>query len=98
MVIIPSVRKRLFFSISALIMGLLILFVFQAMNNYVTQKDILERIEERRLKINQIDKAVKLSEKIFINGKASQVQIHQLEQVTRQLLPVMHTLEGFVND
>ncbi len=94
MVIIPSVRKRLFFTVSALIMGLLILFVFQSMNNYATQKDILERIEERRLKINQIAKAVELSERIFSDGKASQIQIRELEQITQQLLPVMHTLEG----
>ena len=94
MVIIPNVRKRAFLSVTALIMGLLLLFVFQAANNYITQRDVLEKIEERRLKINQSSKLVKLAEELSVNGKASRQTISEIEQIARQLLPVIHTSEG----
>ncbi|MEG6522695.1 sensor domain-containing diguanylate cyclase [Desulfotomaculum sp. 1211_IL3151] len=92
--IIPNVRKRIFFTITALIMGLLLLFVFQATNNYTTQKGVLAGIEERRLKINQITRAVKLSEDMNNRGRTDQKSISELEQAAAFLLPIMHTSEG----
>ncbi|GAB6181537.1 hypothetical protein JCM14036_28560 [Desulfotomaculum defluvii] len=91
---IPNVRKNTFLIITTLIMGLLLLFVIQAATNYFIQRDVLERIEERRQKINEINEAVKLSEQIFKDGQASHKSINELEQIVKQLLPIMHTSEG----
>ncbi|WP_198006905.1 PAS domain-containing protein [Desulforamulus reducens] len=81
-------------SMTALVMSLLLLFIFQMGITFYTQAEVLNKLGERREKISLSAQVLTLAEKVISNPDKTESSLSQIEKINTKLLDLVHTTEG----